>query len=177
MMLRPLSGTLARYRRLGAGGDDDVLGADSRSSPRELVTRMVCGSTKLAVPISISTLLRESCAYGDVDFGLDHVLDAEGQIRHGDLFFHAVVDAVDALVVVAGKMQHGFAHGLAGNGAGVDADAADALRAAPPRATRFPDLAPWMAARWPAGPEPITIRSKVCIAGTNCTGLPLPLEG
>src|SRR5437667_10705920 len=30
-------------------------------------------------------------------------------------------------------------------------------------ATRFPSFAPWMAARCPAGPEPITIRSKVCM--------------
>src|ERR1022692_1338506 len=33
------------------------------------------------------------------------------------------------------------------------------------RATRFPDLAPCMAARCPAGPEPMTIRSYCCIAG------------
>ena len=26
-------------------------------------------------------------------------------------------------------------------------------------ATRFPAVAPWMATRWPTGPEPITIRS------------------
>src|SRR5579875_679986 len=31
------------------------------------------------------------------------------------------------------------------------------------RATRLPDLAAWMAARWPAGPEPITITSYFCI--------------
>src|SRR5260370_4912911 len=30
-------------------------------------------------------------------------------------------------------------------------------------ATCFPNLAPWIAARCPAGPEPITTRSKVCM--------------
>src|SRR5262249_37782951 len=30
-------------------------------------------------------------------------------------------------------------------------------------ATRLPALAAWIAARWPAGPEPITIKSKVCM--------------
>ena len=63
----------------------------------------------------------------DVDFGLDHLVDAEAEVRHGDLFLDVIVDAVDALVLEAGKMQHGFAHGLAGDGAGVDAGAADDL--------------------------------------------------
>src|ERR1022692_2188954 len=31
-------------------------------------------------------------------------------------------------------------------------------------ATCLPNFAPWMAARCPAGPEPITIRSKVCMS-------------
>ena len=37
----------------------------------------------------------------------------------------SIIDAVDALVLVTGKVQHGFAHGLAGDRAGVDAGAAD----------------------------------------------------
>src|ERR1700728_1584107 len=62
---------------------------------------------------------------GDIDLSLDDVLDAEGKIGHGDLFLHAVIHAVDGAVVVAGEMQDGFAHRFAGDGAGVDADAAD----------------------------------------------------
>src|SRR6266545_6189009 len=31
------------------------------------------------------------------------------------------------------------------------------------RATRLPHFAPWMAARCPAGPEPMTMRSKLCM--------------
>ena len=72
-----------------------------------------------------STPLRDKLRLGDVDFGLDHLVDAEAQVRHGDLFLDVIVDAVDALVLEAGEVQHGFAHGLAGNGAGVDAGAAD----------------------------------------------------
>ena len=62
---------------------------------------------------------------GHVHFGLDHRLDAEGEVGHGDLFLDPVVHAVDRAVVVAGKMQYGLAHGLGGYGAGVDADSAD----------------------------------------------------
>ena len=62
---------------------------------------------------------------GHVDFGLDHVLHAEGEVGHRDAFLHAIVHAVNRLVVVAGKMQHGFAHGLGRDGAGIDAGAAD----------------------------------------------------
>src|SRR5579863_3867367 len=35
-------------------------------------------------------------------------------------------------------------------------------------ATRLPDFAPWMAARCPAGPEPMTRRSKVSIRDAHC---------
>ena len=69
-------------------------------------------------------LLRDSCAWMTSIFGLDHVLDPECQVRHGDLFLDAIVHAVDALVMVAGKVQHRLAHRLAGNCPGVDADAA-----------------------------------------------------
>src|SRR5262249_40365550 len=47
------------------------------------------------------------------------------QVRHGDLFLDAIVDAIDALVMIARKMQHGFAKRLAGNRSRVDAHASD----------------------------------------------------
>ena len=142
MMLRPLMRHLGRDRRLGAGRDDDRSRPDSPTEPTRVRHAHACADRRSwRMPNSTSMLLRESCACGDVDLGLDHVLHAERQIRHRDLFLHAVVDAVDVLVVVAGKMQHRFAHGLAGNGAGVDADAAHAPRAFSTSATRFPDFA------------------------------------
>jgi hypothetical protein len=64
---------------------------------------------------------------GDVDLGLDDVLNAEGQIGHRDALFHAVIHAVYGFVVVAGEVQHGLAHGLRGDGAGVDTRPADDL--------------------------------------------------
>ncbi len=47
------------------------------------------------------------------------------EVRHVDLFFDVIVDAVDALILKAREMQHRFAHGLAGDGAGIDAGSAD----------------------------------------------------
>src|SRR5579863_2199258 len=52
------------------------------------------------------------------------MLRPKGQIGHGDSFFYAIVHAINVLVVEAGEMQHGLAHGFAGNGAGVDGGAA-----------------------------------------------------
>ena len=74
----------------------------------------------------IDAVARE-LGFGHVDFGFDHRLHAEGEIGHGDLFLHAVVDAVDGAVVVAAEMEHGLAHGFGGDGAGVDAHAAHHL--------------------------------------------------
>ena len=62
---------------------------------------------------------------GDVDLGLDDGLDAEGEVGHGDFFLHLVVHAIEGAVVVAGEVHDGFAHGFGGDGAGIDADAAD----------------------------------------------------
>ena len=61
---------------------------------------------------------------GHVDFRFDHLIDPEPQVRHGDLFLDAIVDAVDALVLEPGEVHHGLPHGFAGDGAGVDAGAA-----------------------------------------------------
>ena len=60
---------------------------------------------------------------GNIHFGLDYCLNAKREIGHGDLFFHAVIHTVNRAVVITGEMEHRFAHGLGGNGAGVDAHA------------------------------------------------------
>ena len=54
-----------------------------------------------------------------------HAIDPEIQVIHGDVIFGVVICAVEGLVIEAGKMQHRFAHGFAGNRSGVDAHAAD----------------------------------------------------
>src|SRR6266436_6752140 len=58
-------------------------------------------------------------------FVFDHAIHAKIQIAHRDVFFGVVICAVKRLVVKTGKMQNRLAHRLAGNGSGVDADAAD----------------------------------------------------
>src|SRR5690349_8615267 len=64
---------------------------------------------------------------GNIDLGFYDMLDPKGQIRHADLVFYSVTDAIDVLVVVAGKVQDRFAHGLARDRSGVDADATNHL--------------------------------------------------
>ena len=59
------------------------------------------------------------------NLAFDNPLNPKAEICHGDLIFGVIVGAVEALLVEAGKMENGFAHGFAGDGAGVGADAAD----------------------------------------------------
>ena len=63
----------------------------------------------------------------DVDFGADHMLHAEGEIRHGDLFLDAIIDAVNVLILISRQVQDRLAHGLARNGSRIDANAPHAL--------------------------------------------------
>jgi len=76
-------------------------------------------------PASTSIPLRESWASVTSISVLINVLNAERKIRHRDLFLHTIVHAVDRTVVIAGEMQNGFAHRLAGNGAGIYRDPTD----------------------------------------------------
>jgi hypothetical protein len=62
---------------------------------------------------------------GDVDLVFDHLVRAEQQVTHRDVVFNRIGRAVDAAFAVAGEMKHRFAQGLTGNGARIDADAAD----------------------------------------------------
>ena len=125
MMLRPLNGTLDEAAGLVPAAMTILSRLDIETAPRELSTRMVLGSTKLAEPHNVSTLLRESWAWVTSISGFDNVLHTEGEVGHGDLFLHAIVDAVNVLVVVAGEVQHGLAQRFAGNGSGVDARSAN----------------------------------------------------
>src|SRR5580704_17079666 len=53
------------------------------------------------------------------------MLRAEGEVRHGDLFLHAIIHAVNALVLKAREMQDCFADSFAGDGPGVNCRATD----------------------------------------------------
>ncbi len=124
MMVRPLSGNGGRVGRLGAGGDDDD-GRFEVGLAARVLDADVGGVEEAGAAVDHFDAVARQLRLGDIDFGLDHLVDAEAQVGHGDLFLDVVIDAVDALKLEAGEMQHGFAHGLAGDGAGVDAGAAD----------------------------------------------------
>jgi hypothetical protein len=123
-MLRPLIGTLAELRRLGAGGDNEK-SAPKVCSPRELETRMVCGSMKVATPQEELYVVARQLRLDHIHFGLDHVLDPKRQVRHGYLFLDPIVHAINVLIVVAGQMQDRLPKGLAGDRAGVNANSAN----------------------------------------------------
>ena len=86
-------------------------------------TRRVCGSSKRASPQRISMLVAHHLFADDADLGADDLPATGDQVVHGDL--GAVAVAVKAPLLDAGQVQHGFAQGFAGDGAGVGADAAD----------------------------------------------------
>ncbi len=82
------------------------------------------GIDKARDPADQLNVVARQLRLDDVHFGLNHMLDAKRQVRHGDLVFYAVVNAIDVLVVIAGQMKHGLTKGFAGNCAGIDTDAA-----------------------------------------------------
>ena len=125
MMLRPLIGTLGETAGLVPVRDDDRSPASYSLRPREFSTAIVLRIRETRRAGQHLDAVARKLRLRDIDLGLDHVLHAERQIRHRDLFFHPVVDAIDVLILVSREMQHRFAHGLAGDGAGVDAGAAD----------------------------------------------------
>lgn len=87
-----------------------------------------------AEPFSVGEL---SCAVDDVDtvalelvlsypyLVFDHALDAENEVRHGDVLSGGMVGTIEILGIKAGQVQDGFAHGLARDCASMDADATD----------------------------------------------------
>ncbi len=119
-----VEGNLRRLGRLGAGGDHNrfgfVVGLSDGADDAQMK-----GIDELRHAGDQLDAVSRELRLGDIDFGLDHVLDPEQKIRHRDFLFHAVVDAVNVLVIITREMQHGLTHGLAGNGAGVDAASAE----------------------------------------------------
>src|SRR5687767_2715364 len=72
---------------------------------------------------SVSGKLR----HGYVDLSFDHVLHSKREIADRNLVFHTVVHPVNALITVAGKMHHCFAHRLTGNCSCINTCSADNL--------------------------------------------------
>src|SRR6476646_11568142 len=61
------------------------------------------------------------------DLVRDHVVGAEGEVLDRDVGFHTIAGAVEIALSEAGQVEDGLAQGFAGNGAGMDANAADHL--------------------------------------------------
>jgi len=61
----------------------------------------------------------------DAGFAFYHLGDAGGQIANGDAILNDVVVSVKRAMAESGEVKNGFAQGLAGNGAAMDANAAD----------------------------------------------------
>ncbi len=107
----PVNRDLGRRGRFCSRGDQNVLG---------FVDRRTLGVGDLDVGGIFKTgdadehfdVVAGKLGFGNVNFGLDDVLYAEGEIRHGDAFFYPVVHPVDGLVVIAGKVKNGLTHGL-----------------------------------------------------------------
>ena len=127
---------------------------------RWFALRRVWGSTNVASPQSTVDAIARELVLEHLPFVLADVDQLPTQVGHRDLALAAVELVVDVAMAIAGQMQNRFAHRLRGNRAGVEANAAQhfPLRA---RRRRRGDccFAAAMAAFWPAGPLPITIRS------------------
>jgi hypothetical protein len=61
----------------------------------------------------------------DLDFPVDDVVGAEGEIFHRDVLFDAITGAIQAALMETRQIECGLAERFAGDGAGVGADAAD----------------------------------------------------
>ena len=123
-----MSGNPGGVGWLGAGGDDDVFRLVGLGAT--LVGHFHMGGVfKAGHPREHIDAIARKLRLGHVNLGLDHVLNAEGKIRHRDLFLHPVIHAVNGTVVVAGEMHHGFTHRLAGDSAGIDRNPTDGSHA------------------------------------------------
>ena len=113
-----------RVRGLGSRRDDDVGGfifrLVARADHADVVRIDEAGHTGEHFD-AVARKLRAD----HVHLCLDHMLRAKAEVSHRDLLFHAIVDAVDALIVETGKMKDRFADRLAGDGAGIYGRAAD----------------------------------------------------
>ena len=129
MMVRPLMGTLGETAGLVPTAMMMRSASIVAASLRAFVRGRGVGSIEAGDAVDDVDAVAGELGLGDVHFGLDDVLNAEGEIGHGDLLLDPIVHAVDGAVVVAGEVQDRLAHGLGGDGAGVDADAADRAHA------------------------------------------------
>src|SRR5258706_13481443 len=109
-----------------SGGDDDKGGGYiAVAAPIHIIQTDGMGVDETGVCRDhVDAVAHELMPY-HVNFVADDIIGAREQVIHRDFFFHHVGCAVNAFVVVAGKMHHRFAQGFAGDCTGVDAHATD----------------------------------------------------
>jgi hypothetical protein len=117
-----------RFGGLGTGGDDDVVSFEFGLAARAFDLNAMRIEEAGGAGDDVDAVAGE-LSLDDIDFSFDDIKGAEGKIGHADVFLHAVIGAIDALVLVARKMEDSFADGFAGDGAGVDGDATDDFEA------------------------------------------------
>ena len=94
----------------------------------------------------------------DVKLVMNYPVGPRQQILDRDVLLYGVGCAIKFPGAIAGKLEDCFAQGFRGDRAEIDAAPADTAFLST-IATLLLSLAPWMAARCPAEPEPITKRS------------------
>ena len=112
----------------GSAGDDEVL------ATQQGVSAVACDFDRVIVDEPgvafvnrhpVATQLR----LDDLDLARHHRVGTKHQVLHRDVVFQGVAAAVERSLPQAAEVQDGLAQRLAGNGAGVDANSADAALA------------------------------------------------
>jgi len=121
-----VDGNLGIGSGLGAGGDDDEVSAQVREAGA-VADANVVGVDELAGAVEKIDAVALELVLNHSDFVFDDALHSEVEVGHGDDFLGALIGAVKFFVIETREMQDGFAHGLAGDRAGIGADATDAV--------------------------------------------------
>ena len=112
-----------RSMRLGAGGDENDVALQTACAIRagdsngvSIFKRSLAANQLDFVQLKV---FQDAAAFHVHDFSL-----VVHEVVHGQIFFQRIIDAVEAALLQAGEIKCGFAQGLAGNGAGIDAASA-----------------------------------------------------
>ena len=124
---------------LGTGGDQNVIATQGAAAVRARNNDGVSVSEGGLSGDQLDAMQREVLEDAPA-LHVHHFAFVMHKIVDGEIFFQRIVDAVEAALLQAGEIQRGFAQGLAGHCAGIDATAAGVLRAFDDR-TRLPKYA------------------------------------
>ena len=122
----PIQWDFGIARGIRAGGDHDLIGGHIPHSvgvqhlqPQRvrIAKRSLCRDR-----FNVITLQRRT---RHVNLMPNHMVGAIQQIAHRDVLLHGIALAINAALSITRKVQHRFAQGFAGDGARVDAHAAD----------------------------------------------------